>query len=316
MEVITCNQITTATHIYFAIASACAAWTLFAVPAMTLVSSGSGHNFWQFKLILLTLFVYCIIGPIIMIVNESYKLDIYGEDNFRLAKLLSVVFGIILIQCCLCYTYLHPSKWAISVMTCVTYLLFIVNITEACVLSFMNINKPEFDGISEVPQMNLLLGIVAIIIILSLCINFYKGSKIGMDVSGDKLKLQCNFSLWLILAYTFWNLAFKIQEIESPLVLLFFVVSLLLPVITHYLNIGDWLQIRGLTLLFVIFVEIGLAYGDFSIFPAYNKLGYNQEQTRDSPITKFISSYEFKIFLIVMAMLTSCYELCHAMNYV
>jgi hypothetical protein len=301
------NQITTGTHIFFAIASACFAWCLFAKPAMTLV--GKNKNWKDFGLILLVLFIYCIVLPSIMLSNESYKLDIYGEDNFRLVKFLSVILGICTIQFCLCYNYLHNTKFAVTILTVVTYLLFVVNITEACVVSFLGKNTPDFDGVTELPEMNLLLGIVSVIIIVSLCINFFKGSKVEMNLDQNQLKLKCNFSWALIAAYTFWNLGFKIQEIESPLVLLYFVVSLLLPVVTHKLDIGDWLQVRGLTLLFVIIIELGLAHGEGSIFPAYNKLGYNKKQTQDSSITKLLSNRDFKIFLIVMAMLTSCYEL-------
>jgi len=242
-----------------------------------------------------------------MIANESYNLDIYGDDTFRLAKFLSVSIAIIIIQISLCYTNVHPGKSATRFLTHVTYLFFVVNILEASAVSFTNLNKPSYDGVNDFPEVNLLLGIVSVIMVVSLCITWFNEKKqIEMNLQGDQLMLNCNFSTCLILSYTFWNLGFKIQEIESPLVLMYFVVSLLLPVVTHYMGIGDWLQVRGLTLLFAIIVELGLAKGETTIFPAYNKIGYDQNQTENSSLSKFFGNRDFKIFLVVMSMLTVC----------
>lgn len=296
--------ITTTTHFFIAIAAACFAWCLFILPAMTLIPS-----FKQFDtaLIIFTLTIFCVIIPSIMLSNESYKLNIYGEDAFRLAKLLSVVGAIIIIQGCLIYNYKNPtSTYGPKVMTIITYLFFIVNILEACALSFINKDKPDFDKVTEFPEMNLLLGIIAILMVLylfyKLIMSFVSGSPgIGLNASDGLLKLQCNFSIFLILAYTFWNLGFKIQEIESPLVLLFLVVSLVLPLVVHIFGLGDWLQVRALSLLFVMIVELGLGKGSDSIFPSYNKTGYDEKETQESPISQFFSKREFKIFLVVMS---------------
>lgn len=295
------NKITTSTHIYVSIAAACFAWILLCVPATTLLKN-KGYSA---ALICFTLFIYCIVFPSIVISNETYKSAIYGEEIFRLAKLLSVVIAVLITQSCLFYTYYYKKNETSSLLTACVYFVFIVNIIEACVTSFKNYyyNKPEIDGVTEIEGADLYLCIMGIIMAIGLFINYYKGGKIGVDSGGSKLKLICNFSWLFIIAYTIWNLAFKIQLIEHPLVLTFFVVSLLLPIFTHYFGIGDWVQIRALSLLFVIYMEIGLTKGQGSIFPNYNSEGNIPD--KDDNITKFFSNKEFKTLLIGVGMIVT-----------
>ncbi len=122
-------------------------------------------------------------------------------------------------------------------------------------------------------------------------------------INNGLLQLVCNFDILWILAYTFWNLGFRIQLIENTSILLFFVVSLLLPLVVHIMGIADWMQIRALTLLFLIIINMGIAYGSGSILPIYNKVGYNKTQDENDPITLLFRNQPMKIFLIVATFL-------------
>jgi len=303
------DNITTGTHIFIAFAGACFAWLLFCVPAMTLL--GKDKTFWSIALICFTIFVYCIVISSFIGANETYKMAIYGEETFRLAKLISLVVGILATQACLFYAYFNDgNEKSITILTICVYIVFIANILEAAATSFVNYanNKPEIDKITEVSDTNLYTGIMGIIIAIALAISWYKGSKIGINDKGQRLKLVCNFSWLIIIAYTIWNLLFKIQLIEHPLVLSFFVISLLMPIIAHALNIGDWMQIRALSLLFVMFMEIGFAKGEGSIFPNYNSQG-NKEQYKHDILTKIFSHKDFKLMLIILGMIISILSL-------
>lgn len=298
------TEVTTTTHIFFSIACACFAWCLMVKPAMRLLTNSK--KFTDFLLIIFTLIIYCLIIPGIMMADKAYDLNIYGENEFRLMKFLSVVGAILIIQVGLCYVYMKDGKgWSVNILTVITYILFIINILEASSVSFKNKDKPDFDGTTELPEMNLILGIASVIMVVLLLINVFRGDKVGMSLQGlqsNELRLQCGFSWFMILAYTFWNFGFKIQEIESPLVLMFLVVSLILPVAAKFFKVGDWLQVRGLTLLFAIIVELGFSK-DSSIFPLYNKTGYDEQKTKDSPISKVFANRDFKLFLVVMTIL-------------
>lgn len=325
------DQLTTASHIFLAIASACFAWILFCIPAMKLMNSK-----WSLWLIMFTLLVYCIIIPAVMISNESIFTNLSGEKEFMLAKFISVIGGIFIISGCLLYNYsgvklatklkdgcswiakkiprfeqtlnnIGASLEKISFEKAMTFLisvLMIVNIGEAGYVSFNAVkeNKPEVDNITEFQPMNLSLGIMSVILILVLLINIFKSENLmNASYKDGFLKLSSNFGWLFILAYTFWNLAFRVQLVENTSVLLFFTVSLLLPIVTHFLKIGDWMQIRAYTLLFLMIINMGLAYGEGSLFPSYNQTGYEKHKDLDDVLTKPLRTKELKIFLVVIS---------------
>jgi len=322
------DEITTSTHIFLAVAATCFAWIFFCIPAMKLVSGST----W---LILITLLIYCIIIPVMMISNGSIFSNLSGEQDFMLAKFLSVIAGIIIINGCLLYKYTDfPTPflkmlptWISNKLTLPSWvskklpsfeifmsfmitLLLIVNIGEAGYVSFRAHveKKQEQDQVTEFQEMNVILGAAAVGLIIALLPNLFGGKLMNYSTENGFLKLDSKYGIIFIIAYTIWNLAFRIQLIENTSVLLFFVVSLVLPFAAHILKVGDWMQIRAYTLLFLMIINMGLSYGEGSLFPGYNKTGYTNKD-RDDILTKPMRNREFKIALAVLSILLTVFSL-------
>jgi glucose-6-phosphate-specific signal transduction histidine kinase len=136
------------------------------------------------------------------------------------------------------------SKNYKSIASAVLILFFVVNIAEAC---------------SATKDPMILAS--GIILCISAIIN-YRQVVITTQTIDSKL------SWMFIIAYTFWNFGFRIQLSENTSIIPFTIVSLILPVIAKIYGY-DWLQIRSITLLFVMIITFGINSGN--ILPMYNK---------------------------------------------
>ncbi len=285
-------QISTSTHIFISIAAACFAY-LFLIYPSTKILNGN-----KYSLIVGTILIYSIIIPIIMLYNGSIETNISGQNLFVSLKFISVAVFVIIMTLFLIKNTNGNLDYYMSII--LTGILCI-NILEAVVEQFYtSINNDQNIPIeNNINVAGSVIGIILIIVLL------YKHNKMSVSRDNSQLKLVSNISIMFAVAYTFWNLLFRIQLIPNTSVFIFFIVSLLLPLFCMITNTGDWLQIRALTLLLVMILTFGIGKNNYSIMPMYNKQGYNQELDDNDPISIFIKNENFKIFLIVMAFITS-----------
>jgi len=295
-------EITIMTHIFIAIASMCFVWMLFVSPAMSLVNHSNGIV--KYIPIITVLLIFCVILPIIMFANGSYKNSISDDDNFIILKMVSVI-GFILIMHGFLFWKSIKGPVNQTIMTWVLTLLLVANIAEAVYTQYVNKDKPEFDGISEVPKANLINPIIGIILIVALFVKLYKGHKFNILEKNGQLRLVSSLGPLFIISYTLWNLLFRIQLVENTSTFIFMCVSLLLPIITEFTGTGDWLQVRAYTLLFVMIMTFGVGYNQSSIMPFYNKLGYQPEEDAENPLTVVQKNKHVKMILLVLGFITA-----------
>ncbi len=293
------------THVYIAIASMFMAWFLCCLPAMKLLQY---NDYKKYGLIVFTVIIYCIVIPIIMTVTRAIYDTISQESIFAIIKMFSVCGCILLMTFySIMYTNIKSDQMGTfqKIMSFLIVLVLIGNILEACWVSYVNKDSQEFDGVSEVPEMNIILFSMGLMLCVSLIIGYFvtRNQSITAISSTIIIKLVSGLSWSFILGYTFWNLAYRIQLIENTSVLIFLLVSLILPIIAHYSGMGDWLQIRGFTLLFTMIVTLGIAPDNGSELPMYNLQGYNKKQDNNDSITVSSSNKYIKIILLVLGMI-------------
>ncbi len=287
------------THVFIAIASMCFVWILFVSPAMSLINHK--NSIVKYLPAIIVLLIYCVIMPSIMFANSSYKNNMSSEDKFAIVGMISVIVTIFAIHGFLFWKNFYGSVNN-NIMTWVLMLLIIVNIAESCYNQYINRNKPEFNGISEVPWANYLSPIVGIILIVALFIKIYKGHKFGIVDKNGKLKLVTKLGPLFIISYTLWNLLFRIQLFESASTFLFMCVCLILPIITEFTGTGDWMQVHAYTLLFVMIMTFGIGSNQSSF---YNKLGFQQETETENPLVELQKNNDIKWILLVLGLITA-----------
>lgn len=203
----------------------------------------------------LVFFFWLIFIPTYMLFNDSLNVTLANDNKlFTTIKFLSIVIATLVMQILIVKKYDKHVNLIIGS-------LFFVNILEAVVTQFR-------DRDDTVDTLNSVIGIF---LLIWLVFN-----------SNIKLKggLQSNFNIWYILAYTAWNLLFRSELLQNDAVLLFFGVSLVLPIVSHVTNKGDWLQVRAYTLLTTLILTWGLGSGKWRILPQYNQDGYVEEDDK------------------------------------
>ncbi len=306
------------THVYISIASMFVAWFLCCVPAIkTLQYNGIK----KYGLIILTILIYCIVIPITMTTTGAIYDTISHENVFAIVKMFSLCIAILLFTFYAAYygkngqIGFEKMEFGQKIISVMLVLVLIANILEACWVSYTNKDALEFDGVNEVPEMNIIIFATGILLCISLIIGYFvrRNQIMTASIKGNTINIVSDLSWAFILGYTFWNLAYRIQLIENTSVLIFFFVSLLLPIIAHKTGMGDWLHIRALTLLFVMIVTLGITPNGGSILPMYNLQGYNKKQDNGDPITALQKDKSVKIILLVLGLVftvMSLFESC------
>ena len=279
-------------HIYFSLASACFAWLLFVKPLTTV---GPGKNLY---FMLAALIGWCFIVPLVMIFSDSVNNSISGEDSFVIVKLLSLVVAIIVIQGFIAKFYYTKTTFGgnFKIMTIVINVILMVNIAEACYTQFKNYTT----NTDQKTVYNIINPIIGIGLIVSLIINVVKGPGMRVVTSGSNINLFSDLKPWFILAYSFWNVLFRVHLLPNTSTVLFLVVSIILPIVADFAKWGDWLQVRAITLLFIMVVTFGLTNGEGSIVPIYNSEGYNKVIDDENTFSKIQRNDAFKYTLLVL----------------
>ncbi len=284
---------TSASHLYIALASSCFAYLLLILPATTKL------NKYPYLLIYCTFFIYCVIFPIVTIYSGAINTSISGSNTFILIKFLSVIAFLLIFLYFAVHSYAqHLVFKGYHVMSVVFVLLLSANIFEAVVDQGTESNLDTYDG-----KINTTGTVIGLLLIASL---FYSFPKMSIK-STDKLQLVSNISLKFIIAYTLWNLLFRIQLVENSSILLFACVSLIVPIICHVTKTGDWLETRGLTLLLVMLLTMGIGTGQANIFPGYNTSGYRISENKDIA-TQIFSNDVVKGILTSIAFVSVLYS--------
>ena len=298
---------TTATHIFISIAAVCFAYLLLIIPMTKKLLPDTEFMYLNklvskkmlpYVLIILALFIYCIVIPSIMINTGSIYTNISNQDNFVLLKFISVIVTIFVIYYFLIAysSKLNSDRPKIfgryDSMSVIITILLICNIAEAVISQWSKSSSDTFDG-----QINLANAFLGLLLIMSL-VYHHRSMSIWSRVGS--LELISGITASFAIAYTFWNLLFRIQLLENTSILMFLTVSLLLPLYCMYAEIGDWLQIRSITLLFTMILMFGIGLGQSNLMPWYNDTGYDKVVDDKDIITQIFSNESLKIVLVVL----------------
>ncbi len=284
---------TSASHLYIALASSCFAYLLLILPATTKL-----HKY-PYLLIYAIFFLYCILFPIITIYTGAINTNISGENTFILIKFLSVIAFLLILLYFSVHSYAQTAMFkGYHIMSVVFVVLLSANIFEAVIDQGIESNLSTYDG-----KINIVGTVIGLLLIASL---FYSFPKMSIK-STNKLQLVSNLTFKFIVAYTLWNLLFRIQLVENSSILLFTCVSLIVPIICHVTKTGDWLETRGLTLLLVMLLTMGIGTGQANIFPGYNTSGYRISENKDIA-TQIFSNDIVKGILTSIAFISVLYS--------
>jgi Family of unknown function (DUF5692) len=274
-------------HVFITLASMCFAY-LVIKQSMSLRK----YLFTKFDSTLAVFVIFCLVVPIAMLCTKSFDYALSDESTFLVVKMLSLIVFVAVMN-----YYMARGKIG-RFGSCLILLLIVVNIGEACVTQLRN--KPEFDSISEVPEANIVNAVSGILMIVGLFVMMLK-ARSKVSVSSGQVSLVNNIPIFFIVAYTAWNLLFRIQLIENESTLLFFGVSLLLPIIMAATGTGDWVYTRVYSLLIVMIITFG--FGPVPIIPDYTKVGYSENP--QSLIVRLQKSKATKILLLVVSFIFS-----------
>ncbi len=283
---------TIATHVFIAIAAMCFALLFLIIPGTTKLSPGNklSQKLGPYVLIILTILVYCIIVPSIMINADTLNTG----SNFELTKLLSVVITVIIM-----YFFMikygplldsqRPRIFGHDSMSLIITTLFIVIISEDIINQWMKSSTINLNG-----QLNMANAFAGLLLVLSLIYN-HRSMSIWSGVSN--MKLISGLSKYFIAAYIFWALSTKINDFEYTYVPIYTAIALILPVYLMYNGSCDWLQSHLLgTLLFIILIY-GIGQGSSNIFPWYGDSVGAMIQF------EFLNTEWLRILLIVLSFL-------------
>jgi hypothetical protein len=291
------EEFTVSTHIIVSISITLLVWFLFAKP-ITRIGPGKTLNLMYF-----TMFIWCILFPTIILITKTYDDSITeqstGESIFVLLKFVSVLIALFAIQGFIIYNNSY-KKLNFNTMTIVLSLILIVNIGEACYTQFklwVDDKKPNkiIDLIN--PIIGLLLNVIVII-------KIFNKKPMKISTTKDSIQLSSGFDIWFIIAYTAWNLLFRSRLGESTVIIIFTLTTLVLPLITHLTNTGDWLQVRTIGLLAYLIIILGITEGQGRLFPIYNTQGYDKHTDEQSIITKIQKEEWYSYSLLILGATT------------
>lgn len=283
------NNNTSMFHIYISIASACLAWILFIKPLTTIGPKKS--LYYMFSGIL----VWCIIFPIIMIASKSAYNSISDEDTFVIVKILSLVVAIIIIQGFIAGSYYGYKNN--KLMTIVINIILMLNIAEACYTQLYN--YINYDNDHEL--YNIINPIIGICLIPILIVNIIKGSGMSVVKHNMSINLYSDIKPWFIIAYSLWNTLFRIHLLPNTSTIIFFIVSIVMPIIIDFTKLGDWLQVRAITLLFIMIITFGLTPNEGNFIPIYNIQGYIKDIDDNNIFSEIQRNNIFKYIILILA---------------
>lgn len=278
------------------ISTACMSWLLLYKPITTIGPGNKGISRLGYSW--LTAGVWAVVLPTILIATNATSNSVTGEDDFINVKLISIAFGVLLISGFTSYS-LNYGKNINRVVGIVLGVVLIINILEAV---YTQIKNGTEDTDQKEKVINIGNGIVGAGLCLVLVYMIYKNTNGLVTIPKKTLEISSNFGWYFILSYSFWNVLFRTQLVQNSAVLMFTVTSILLPMLTHYLGVGDWLQMRTYTLLAILVFIYGLTPDD-RFLSRYIQDGYNPEEEKELWLVKLQKSYVYKYSFLVLGII-------------
>jgi hypothetical protein len=294
------TQFTPIFHIFIALAITCFAWIFMLKP---LLFSKFSSIFLTYSIPRLAVLFWMIIVPIVILTTGVLDSTIYGDEDALFVKLKvgSVWLGS-LFKLGLVFLFFWGGfpksgiKYKMILMAITG--IFVANILEAVGEQLHNIKNPEYDITN---------GIMGIIIAMMVIYEIYNQiNPVSISSSGEYY-VKFGISIATILAYTFWNISFKSYIHQDSGIILFVLLTLVLPIILNQTRPGSWLQFRAQSLLFYAFVTFGFANNEWSMLPLYNTKGYDKIADKESIITEIQQTSWYRILLIIFTILPICY---------
>jgi hypothetical protein len=313
------TETTTGLHVILAVSISCMFWVL-AVKPFTSYTPNLFSKYAGICFMAALAFVLCTV----LTYTKLYANSLADDGVFAAVKMWSLFAGIAAIEFFVIKSSMHTGNLGtgfFNAYTITIFLIFAANILEASVTSFINRDKPEADGVTEAPEVPIVNFVNGLVLVLTLCIMYYRGHRMGTHDDSSALYMTSNLGLPFILAYTFWNALF-VMELGTLPTLLNICSTLVMPIIVQYTGCGDWLHSRAISLLFFIFVLHGLGQGDADLLPMYN---YNSDSaiskadkirmTFDGPLGGLQESKGAKYTMIALSTLFSCLALFRELSY-
>jgi hypothetical protein len=286
------SEFTTMFHIFLSLAGACFAWVFMIRPLMVFPKS-----YTVFSQQTLAMIFWLLIIPIVIYATNSLNDSIFSKDGvFVYVKFASVWIALLVkmfFVICFIKGYGESSPWFKQFRTVISTGILFANILEASIDQIQG-QKENYDII------NGSLGII--LAVFTIWSGFNNPVTVIKPTTPTEIYSYINFplSICFILAYTSWNLLFRSYLIQNTGTLFFAVLSLFLPLVLHFLGIGNWLENRAISLFLYAILDIGLAPNGAKIFPMYNEQGYIEQPDSENIISIIQTQEWYKILLIVI----------------
>jgi hypothetical protein len=112
--------------------------------------------------------------------------------------------------------------------------------------------------------------------------------------------VKFDISLWIVLAYTFFDTLFRSYMMNNSSTMLFFMSSMVLPIISDIVYPYSWLHTRVLSLFMYAMIAVGFGKDDTRILPFYNEQGYMEKADSESQLSIIQGEQWYKILMMVL----------------
>jgi hypothetical protein len=288
------QEFTIGFHIIIGIALACLAWCLMIKP----IFSSSSENW---ILAIFSMIIWIVILPIVILATGVLTDSIMSKSSIIF---IYIKYVTIWITAMATIFFIYKMKdWSKFKKFSIVLLAF-VNIMEAALDQLQILpTEDESKRIEDKKDpSNMINGIIGIIIALLFVWAGYKSNFDVTNVHGMNI-LNYELCYMLIFAYTLWNLHFRSYLLQNTSTFFFFVVSLVLPIISNWYYPGSWFQVRVLTLFFYISIILGLSKDQSRLLPLYNEQGYIQKPDSENWLSYVQKNDAYKYSLIAFTIL-------------
>jgi len=232
----------------------------------------------------------CVILPTAITISGSPEAYLSDNVTFLYIKLWSVSAGV---SSVVFFNYIMPmfkSKHETKIRNYTIATILSVNILEAGIKQLFFHKNPDI-----IDYINGICGLI-------LACTTYSGilrNSIDVTKTESVIELKDNLRNSYILAYTFWNILFISKVSPEISFLLFFMLSHMVGIVTHFTGYSRWLQSRAITLLMYICLKFGVTPG-YRFFPEFFDPALNN---LNNPLIGFVHNnyYTYTLTVVVVA---------------
>jgi hypothetical protein len=276
------SSFSTLTHLGLSVFASCTSYILFDYPVIE-----------SMPFMLAAVIGWGIVVPTIMLVTNSIA-DINIEDKtFPIIQFVSADVVLLAIQIAIGYNYYYPIDDFVT-MTIILNSFFVIHILETCFMQILKFDKNGDLHNNVIYTNNSFIGV-------GLCI-YVIYNAIHNDMYINEFSLNCTYSTMFIISYTIWITLCKISMSQDTTIFMFTNISLIVPIIFHLTDYGDWFQMRAIGLLFYFIVIFGFFPRDGRLLPMYNK--ENCISSANEPIVIFQRNIIIRYILLIAGLIT------------